>query len=325
MKNILLTTSALVAFAGAAAADGHTSVSWSGEASAEYNSVSGYATAAELTASASATLSNGLTATTSIDIDGAAGTVSFGDITVANDTVTVTFGEELHGAAFAAVGDDYGTGAGEDGSMNGLTAEISLGTATVYVSAPGLDDLDASAIEVGVSATVGDIALNAALANGDYAVTGSSAVAGASVGFGLATDGFWDASLSYPTGDLTLSFETDEASAWTLGASYSASDELTAGIEYNADETYEATLAYAAGDAVFNAGFDGSNVELSAGYTTGDIYAEIGLTYGAEAYVTANYDLGGGASAYVSYAEAEEIDIAEDVAEGTTVGVSFNF
>jgi len=60
MKNILLTTTAIVAFAGAAAADGHTSVSLAGEASVEYNSNAGYSTAAEMTATGSATLDNGL-------------------------------------------------------------------------------------------------------------------------------------------------------------------------------------------------------------------------------------------------------------------------
>ncbi|MDO7724159.1 MAG: hypothetical protein MUQ18_07390, partial [Loktanella sp.] len=34
MKNILLTTTALIAFAGAAAADGHTSFTWGGAATA---------------------------------------------------------------------------------------------------------------------------------------------------------------------------------------------------------------------------------------------------------------------------------------------------
>ena len=66
MKSILFTTTALVAFAGAAAADGHTSVSFAGEASAEYNSDAGYSTAAEMTATGSATLDNGLTASTSL-------------------------------------------------------------------------------------------------------------------------------------------------------------------------------------------------------------------------------------------------------------------
>ena len=54
MKNILLASTALVTFAGAAAAEGHTSFSFGGEASAEYNSETGYTTDAELTAAETA-------------------------------------------------------------------------------------------------------------------------------------------------------------------------------------------------------------------------------------------------------------------------------
>lgn len=70
MKSILFTTTALVAFAGAAAAD----ISLSGEASAEFNSnggVQSYSTAAEMTATASATLDNGLTASTEFTLKAA--------------------------------------------------------------------------------------------------------------------------------------------------------------------------------------------------------------------------------------------------------------
>ena len=84
MKNILLTTTALVAFAGAAAADGHTSVSFSGEASVEYNSNAGYSTAAEMTATGSATLDNGITASTSLTVDAVAGSISAGSISLSS-------------------------------------------------------------------------------------------------------------------------------------------------------------------------------------------------------------------------------------------------
>ena len=332
MKNILLTTTALVAFAGAAAAGGHTSISFAGEASVEYNSEAGgtYTTAAEFTATGSATLDNGLTASTSITVDGD-GTVSAGDITLSSDTVAVTFGTGMNGAAFAAVGDEYAAQTGQDveETVDGMTATVTVGAATVYVSAPDLANIDTADLEFGVSAAVGDMTIAAATANSNFAVVGSVTVSGATLGFGLATDSVWDASISYPMGALTLSASTDEASAWVVGGSYAVSDALTAGIEYSsnaaADDTYEVTAAYAAGDAVFNGAFDGTDFSLSAGYTMGAIYAEAGISYASETYVEATYDLGGGAAAYARYAEAVDQNIAEDNTVGTTVGLSFTF
>ena len=333
MKNILLTTTALVAFAGAAAAGGHTSVSFAGEASVEYNSEAGgtYTTAAEVTATGSATLDNGLTASTSITVDGVAGTVSAGDITLSSDTATVTFGTGMNGAAFAAVGDEYAAQTGQDveEKVDGMTATVTVGAATVYVSAPNLANIDTADLEFGVTAAVGDMTIAAATANSNFAVVGAVTVSGATLGFGMATGSVWDASISYPMGALTLSASTDEASAWVIGGSYAVSDALTAGIEYKsnaaADDTYEVTAAYAAGDAVFNAAFDGTDFSLSAGYTMGAIYAEAGISYASETYVEATYDLGGGAAAYARYAQAVDQNIAEDNTVGTTVGLSFTF
>ena len=337
MKNILLTSTALVAFAGAAAAGGHTSVSFAGKASVEYNSEAStagtpkYTTAAEVTATGSATLDNGLTASASVTVDGVNDAVSAGDITISSDTVTVTFGNKMNGAALTAVGDEYKAQTGQDikETVNGMTASVIVGAATVYVSAPGLASIVTSDLEFGVKAAVGDMTIAAATANSNFAVVGSVTASGATLGFGMATGSVWDASISYPMGALTLSASTDEASAWIVGGSYAVSDALTAGIEYKsnaaATDTYEVTAAYAADDAVFNAAFDGTNFKLAAGFTMGAIYAEAGVNYASETYVQASYDLGGGAAAYASYAQKKDQNIAEDLAVGTTVGLSFAF
>ena len=115
MKNILLTSTALVAFAGAAAAGGHTAVGFGGEASAKYNSLTGYATAAEMTASASATLDNGLTASTSFTLETTnfgSGEFGAGSVSLSSDTASLTFGTAVVGAVFAATGDKYAIGSG---------------------------------------------------------------------------------------------------------------------------------------------------------------------------------------------------------------------
>ena len=151
MKNILLATTALVTFAGAAAAEGHTSFSFGGEASAEYNSETGYTTDAELTASMSAALDNGLTAAASITfesaVDGDSVTASHGSVSLSSDTASLTFGTGLQGAVNTISGDDYAIGSGdetaadlggltEDGEIYGIVGTIAMGDANVIISVP---------------------------------------------------------------------------------------------------------------------------------------------------------------------------------------------
>jgi len=331
MKNILLTTTALVAFAGAAAAGGHTSVSFAGEASVEYNSNAGYSTAAEMTATGSATLDNGLTASTSLTIDAVAEKISDGSISLSSDTSSLTFGTELDGAVFTAVGDDYAIGDdGEEGVAEGLVASVTMGETTLTVSAPMGATIDSADVEVGVTTSAAGWSLGFGLANSAYAMTAAGTAGGATVGFGLSSDSEWDVSVAYPVGAVTISASTDEAEAWTVGAAYAA-DGVSAGVELNADDTWEITAGYAADGVTVAAAFtDASVMTLGATYDMGN-----GLTVGAGIedtvnYAFASYDLGGGANAFVDYTDAaaalEEVGPSErDIATGTTVGVSFTF
>ena len=325
MKSILFTTTALVAFTGAAAAD----VSLTGEASAEYNSNAGYSTAAEMTATGSATLDNGLTASTSFTLEAAG--ISAGSISLSSDTASLTFGTELDGAVFTAVGDDYAIGDdGEEGVLEGAVASVTMGETTVTVSVPMAATIEAADVEVGITTTAAGWALGFGLADGAYAMTAAGTAGGADVSVGMASNDEWDASVSSTTGAVTVSASTDEAEAWTIGAAYAA-DGVSAGIEYNADETWEVTGGYAAdGVTVAAALTDASVMTLGATYDMGN-----GLTVGAgleddETYAFASYDLGGGANAFVDYTDAaadlEEVGPSErDIATGTTVGVSFTF
>nr|WP_213395791.1 porin [Yoonia sp.] len=345
MKSILLTTTALVAFAGAAAADGHTAITFGGEASAEFNSETGFDTAAEMTASASATLDNGLTASTSFTFETegyeeVTGDISSGSISLSSDTASLTFGTGIVGAVFTAVGDDYAIGTGdddvyEDGEIDGVVASVTMGGATVTVSgevAANAADTEIEGIEVGVttSAAGWDLGFGMVSDTSEYALTASGTAAGADIGFGMSSDDEWDASIEYPVGAVTVSASTDEAEAWTVGVAYAA-DGMSAGYELNADETWEITAGYDANGAVLAVAFtDASVMTLGATYDMGN-----GLTVGAgieddENYAFASYDLGGGANAFVDYtdaaAELEEVGPSErDIAVGTTVGVSFAF
>ena len=187
MKSILFTTTALVAFAGAAAADGHTSVSFAGEASAEYNSDAGYSTAAEMTATGSATLDNGLTASTSLTLEAAG--ISAGSISLSSDTASLTFGTDLDGAVFTAAGDDYAIGDdGEEGIAEGAVASVTMGATTVTVSAPMGATIETADVEVGVNTTAAGWALGFGLADGEYAMTAAGTAGGADVSFGMASN-----------------------------------------------------------------------------------------------------------------------------------------
>ena len=331
MKSILLTTTAMVAFAGAAAADGHTSVSFAGEASVEYNSNAGYSTAAEMTATGSATLDNGLTASTSLTIDAVAATISAGSISLSSDTASLTFGTELDGAVFTAVGDEYAIGDdGEEGVLEGLVASVTMGETTLTVSAPMGATIETADVEVGVTTSAAGWSLGFGLANDAYAMTAAGTAGGADIGFGMSSNDEWDISVAYPVGAVTVSASTDEAEAWTVGAAYAA-DGVSAGFELNADDTWEITAGYTADGVTVAAAFtDASVMTLGATYDMGN-----GLTVGAGIedtvnYAFASYDLGGGANAFVDYTDAaadlEEVGPSErDIATGTTVGVSFTF
>jgi len=339
MKNTLLATTALVAFAGAAAAEGHTSFSFGGEASAEYNSLSGYTTDAELTASMSAALDNGLTAAASITFESTAGddtvTASHGSVSLSSDTASLTFGTGLVGAVRTISGDDYAIGTGDDvavvdGEIDGIVGTIAMGNADVIISVPLAEGAAGSGVvEVGVSTSAGGWNLGLAVTDdGGYTMVADGTAGGADVNFGMSSDSEWDLGVSLPAGPLTVSASTDEASAWTVGASYAA-DGVSAGIEVNSDDTWDLTVGYTGDGVVVSAEFDQDSVmTLGATYDMGN-----GVTLGAgsvdsDAYAFAEMDLGGGASAFADYGNValDEVGPSErDIAEGTTVGVSFSF
>ncbi len=379
MKNILLTSTALVAFAGAAAAGGHTAVSFGGAASAEFNSLTGYATDAEMTASASATLDNGLTASTSFTLETTnfgSGEFGAGSVSLSSDTASLTFGTAVVGAVFAATGDKYaiGSGGADDGEVAGIAASATFGATTLVVSgeinantavAAVADDPATAAdetvvapaadttienIEVGVTTSAAGWDLGFGLAGNEYAMTVAGTAGGATVGFSMSSNSDWDVSVDYPVGAVTVSASTDEASAWEIGAAYAA-DGVSAGIELNPDNAWEVTAGYAADGITVAAVFAstdksslGATYDMGNGLTIGAgvessatvvAVAAVGTTpaVAAAASVTTNYafatfDLGGGAKAFAEYADGAQVEVGpsdRDIAEGTTVGVSFTF
>ena len=319
MKNILLTTTALVAFAGAAAADGHTSVSFSGAASAEYNSLGGFNTDADLDATMSAELDNGLTVSTTLSFDTANfesiadGTVA-GSLTLSSDTASLTFGNDITSASFSAVGDTIAFGDGEDG-IQGVIGSYTMGAATLFVSMPiatAATEVLSTDIEVGVTAAVGGMTVGLAMANSDFVgkVSGTASGLSYTVAAGsVADENKWDVAVSYPAGPVTVGYTVDDSEAWEVSAAY-AEGAIAVELTYDSAEVYAVEGSYDAGNGLV-------------------VYAGM-LASGDESYLGAAYSLGGGASAYASYVKSDTADKdseigANDYAGGTTVGVSFTF
>lgn len=339
MKSILLTSTALVAFAGAATAGGHTSVALSGEASAEYNDITGFTTSTEITATGSATLDNGVTASASLTFsadNNDAGSFDSGSVSLSTDTAGITFGYGLDGAAWASgIGDEYGLGAGEE-TTDGVVGNMMVGGATLYVSAPIDNDTSTDALEFGVMTDLGGWAVSAAATGaGDFGFMADGALGGADVNVGYASidgqDDQYDIGVSLPVGPVTLGVSTDESEVITANIDY-ASGAISAGLEIDDADNWEVSLGYAANGVAVDASFNqDEETVLGATYDMGNgLVVGAGIEADESAYAFAEYDLGGGASAFVDYtdsaAELEGVGPSErDIAAGTTVGVSFTF
>jgi hypothetical protein len=348
MKNVLLTTTALVAFAGAAAAD--SSLSLSGSASATYNveaATTALVASATVGASYSATLNNGMVATLSagdvLSYDGADWTLSGSAFTasLATSYGTLSFGD-VENAGYDGDGDSTlslvsgmseGVAAADaahdvriDAAMGGFSAELSFASGAA----------GNNAIAVSGNAAGADVAF---ATDGDQsAMTGAISFGGADVDVAYASDGTNTSvgvAVSYAlTGGVTVSGSAasnsaaDDEQAFKLAY---ASGNLEADISYDVDaDTYAVNSTYTTTlDAVaveLTMGYDGSDVSISvdATYTAGDLTVLIGASDSGNAYLDASYDLGGGASAFASYANADDLG-PNDVDTGTFVGVSLDF
>jgi outer membrane protein OmpU len=239
------------------------------------------------------------------------GTLSFGGVDLA-----------VSGVAY----NDQGTAAADDLAQMSVGAKATVGAATVVV-----------AYQEEVVAT--DFAT--ASTNGDFynaetlGISVAMSVAGADVKLAYAsekTTGGTDydstgIAVSYPMGDVTVS------------AYFVAEDDSTA---VDAKDNYGVKFAYAAGAVAGTLGFASEQgtdyVSLEGSYDLGNglnIYAGAITKDGDtdDTYVGASYDLGGGASLLVSYADdtnndeaAGDDDIgAQGYAVGTTVELSFAF
>jgi len=225
MKNMLLTTTALVAFAGAAAADGHTSVSHALSATLGYNSdidavagEKGFFWEGNLKTTATAALDNGLTAGAYFEItvsgdDAAAGSSDAGNALAASDfvlsltseTASLYFGDTAPAGKkyFSAAGDMESDGFSTDSDSAVLRGDVSFGGMNGSVSYIADDAANtAEQMAVGLGGSFGSVTVGFGYqeattyedAEGDYnssavmGVSASTTVAGATVTVAYADD-----------------------------------------------------------------------------------------------------------------------------------------
>lgn len=354
MKRILLSSACIVGFAGAAAADGHSSVSFGGDAELGYNDDfnDGMFWSFGLSVSGSAELDNGLTATISGDIDiddddatFASRNVEISDLVIglSSDTASLTFGDTapaadaLYSSAVTNMdADGFAEQGGiEDGVLIGRMSfgEAEVGVSYFVVDSNGPADDDLTGLQVGANATFGTVDLTFGYQDSD--VAGGEVVAfGASTTLGGATVG-----LGYASSDAGIDSLGVQA-AYTFG-------QVTGTVFYVAqdgvDDNYGVALDYANGPVTFGVLYHDGNdedLQLNATYDVGNGISLFGgyrdegnIADDTYFYLGGDYDLGGGANLRVSYADAsagvatalDELGASEDVKVGTTIAVSFEF
>lgn len=352
MKRILLASTAIVGFAGAAAAGGHaeSGISFSGDASIEYNSETEFDWGADININMTQVLDNGLVASVDWEIDfvddNLGNDLSASDfvLSLTSDTAGIYFGDTGMAAdgKWSAVGDmeadDFSATDGE----TVLRGEMSFGdvdTAVSYIVDNGNTDLEQ--LSLGVAADLGGVSVTfgyqeegpLAVDNqgDDYdadeviAISASTTVGGADVAFGYASN------------------ETENEDSLGFSVDYPVSDALTVGFYYVAesagDDNAGVSLDYTAGmlsasvyyrqeQAVDDYGVDldydlGNGVALFAGFAGGD-----GSDDGY--YAGGSYDLGNGAQVRLIHVDVDNINadneyFGDDDEDGTTLSLSFKF
>ena len=352
MKSILLTTTALVAFAGAAAADAHSGVSFSGDATLGYNTNDttgndGFYWDAGVDVTMSAALDNGVTASATfglnvvednlgedvfssdyvLSLSTDMASMSFGDVDpVADANWGGVSGSHLsfndQDAHFDVVGNDAML-VGE-ATVAGITAALSYGVNldTTEEALEGLQvyassDFGLATVEVAYQEGIDSIGTEAM-----YGVGASASVAGADIGVAyLAMDeeSSIGIDVAYPVGPVTV------------GGYYSMNDGA------DVEDAFGVSVDYADGPIAVTAFYDvDGNLEslddtddstefgVEGSYDTGlgaTVYAGfISTTVGdadatSVSYVAGTYDLGGGAELLVSYGIDEDNTAGDEIGD----------
>ncbi|MCA0041926.1 porin [Celeribacter litoreus] len=340
MKKILLSSAAIVAFAGAASAE----ITWTGNGTLGYNDdyEDGVYVDVDVDISASAELNNGWVATMTYGLELDDNGEDFTDadfsaddnltLSLSNDMMALTYGDTEYAAVsyWNGVSDMANDGFSEvdgeavlklTGTIGSIEAGLSGGIYERNVGA--IDGGEVYQLGFGMTTTVGMVDLsvayqeedtdagtfipsNAGYGNGDF---NGNEIFGLSAGFALGG------------ADLLVAYASDETAgedslglsvaypvgAYTLGAYYVA--------ESLGDDTYGVSVDYADGPIVARAYWktiQGSDeYGIGAGYDLGTgLVVSAGYIDGDSltdddfaGYIVADYDLGGGASFIASFAD----------------------
>jgi len=344
MKRILLASTAIVAFAGAAAAEGHTGISFSGSAELGYNDDAigdndGFYSDLDIVAGFAAELDNGLMVGASLDLDNLVDLANSDDgtnngidyeLSLTSETAGLYYGDTNFAAQNVWVGagdmesDGFSEADGEEAlrgeaTFGGVSAQLSYvlaNDAGIRVAAAG-NDSDLDQLSVGLSADFGNV--NAVLAYqeasgvtaGSYATNGDfneGEVLGLSIGTSVAG------------ADLRLAYaEDDDSDSIGIQAAYPLGP-VTATVYYVAesvgDDNYGLTLAYENGPVAVTLDYDNDQgvniIGVEGSYDVGNgltMYAGFITDDGDDTdayYIAGTYDLGSGAELLVSFADDDD-------------------
>lgn len=329
MKRILLSSACIVGFAGAAAADGHASVTFNGDAELGYNDDfnAGIFWSLGLTLGASATLDNGLTAAISGDVelnnnvgsalnsaslststfDGNAVTIDDLVVSLSSDTASLSFGDVAPAAESmytSAVTNIEADSFYDEDAVAGVDGDaVILGTATF------------GATSVGLSYGVGDT--NGGTSDDD--LDGLQLVVNTSFANVDLSMGYQEATLIGPTtgGVTTPSTETFAISASTTLSGFDV------GVAY-ADDSVETSMGvqvgYTVGNITGTVFYVANDVAAKDNYGVAVDYVAGPLTLGAlyhdgndeDIQVNATYDVGNGLNVFAGYRDEGSIVVDDE-------------
>jgi len=318
MKQVLFTTTALVALSGAAMAD----VTWSGSAALGYNDghKAGTPDGINSDIDLDVTLSNGggYSATISANIDNAMGDNGYDliigeDIDITTPVANIHYGEVVEAANSAysdvdgmnGIGSDEFTGDGDSDINAAIRIEASAGGMTVaYSDDATMSGGDASSF--GISGDVGGVSFGIGSKGDDWGVSasggalgGTIAVASEEVG-GEAETGV---SVTVPLGDMSVTVSATDGEDWGASVSTSlAGASISAGTDDDEDSQFSLSTEISGG---FN---------LAVDFDTSDGTA-VGLTYA----------LSDSATMSVSYYEDKPETDDGPQTSGTEAKISFSF
>lgn len=352
MTRILLATTALVAFAGAAAADGHSAISFSGSAELGYNDSeigdnTGFYSDLDIVAGFSAELDNGLTVAASLDLEdlGSSDNGTDYELSLTSATAGLYYGDTGFAAerVWVSAGSMDNDGFSEADGEEVLRAEATFGAVSTQVSYvlannTGTRNLvdDLNQLSLAVSADFGNVNVVAAYqaasteGGGTYSDQNPDDLPVAiNPTFGSNGD-FNDAEvlgLSVGTtlggADLRLAYaDTNGANSTGVSVSYPVGP-VTVNASYvmesAADDNWDLGATYVNGPVAVTVGTDESDdwgIDMS--YVVGNgLTVFAGLDDGGESsYVAASYDLGGGAAVLASFADEGPVAGDDEVGAG---------